>query len=648
MPVPAFPRAATIFAALLLVPYAAGQEAPPNAAVAPAAVTPTRVLQELQDAQRTDAAPLVAMADVDFLIREGGGGSCPSAAAFVVMQAARGMIGLDPLERPHRALLAAFRDAPKLLHGRVTNNRLVALMEYLGRHLEGGSLDVGVLSAPNSPHAADDNVWAVAGPPPLEVRAGEIKVLSFTVTEPSGEVLGRHFVILKTVDGGELSVVDPGAPTKVRRYLVEAGDRGCGRAFLRLPPEFRPAPAEAKTFELNTVFTVRVRAAPAPVAATDGVDAVKRRIDATAAALKERGELRSPAAWRAATAGYGLPGLDLPEAAGGSGWSTADTFEVFRHAGRHDLNLRDVVGGAHARVLAKSDDPWVRSVVRDVAAGRAYVAICITEPEFGTDYRNMTTTSRKVEGGYLLNGRKLYNARLAQATHVIVFAKSVSGTPGRTSVYVLSIDADGLTPRTLDAHGLTGNSYGGLDLEDVFVPDGRRIGDDDDGYPIFNEHFAYWRLMQVGAALGCAEQALEQLADRLETRVVYGAKLGRMTHLQQPLGEYETKLRMADALARDAAALLDDGNEEDAARLICGLKAEGVEIALEAVDAATRAFGGEGYSRRVDLGDRYRDLMGLRIADGATDVMRSAVVAKAYGGQFWDMAFDPPAEPAAE
>jgi hypothetical protein len=51
-----------------------------------------------------------------------------------------------------------------------------------------------------------------------------------------------------------------------------------------------------------------------------------------------------------------------------------------------------------------------------------------------------------------------------------------------------------------------------------------------------------------------------------------------------------------------------------------------------------RAHGALGYSREVDLGDRVRDLMGLRIADGTTDVMRMTVVREKYGYDLWSMA----------
>jgi alkylation response protein AidB-like acyl-CoA dehydrogenase len=250
----------------------------------------------------------------------------------------------------------------------------------------------------------------------------------------------------------------------------------------------------------------------------------------------------------------------------------------------------------------------------------------------------MQSTSQKVDGGYVLNGQKRFNARLDQATDVIVITKNPDGLRGKLNVFVLPINANGLTIETFGAHGLTGNSYGGMTMNDVFVPDHFLIGEDGKGYEVFSEHFLYWRLMQTAAAIGTAEQALQQMADRLKTRIVFGGPIGRFTHLQQPMGQHTTELKMAHALAVQAAKLIDEDRYSEAEPLINGLKAEGVEIALKAVDAAARAFGGEGYSDLVDIGDRLQDLNGLRIADGTTDVMRSAVVRSQFGREFWDMA----------
>jgi alkylation response protein AidB-like acyl-CoA dehydrogenase len=171
----------------------------------------------------------------------------------------------------------------------------------------------------------------------------------------------------------------------------------------------------------------------------------------------------------------------------------------------------------------------------------------------------------------------------------------------------------------------------------MFVSRENMLGEDGTGGAIFTKHFQYWRLMQAAAAIGCGEAALDQMADRLTKRKAFGAPIGRFSHLQQPLGENLTKLRMALALAREAAQMLDRGENDAATPLIDGLKAEGVEIALAACDAAMRAHGALGYSRDVDLGDRVRDLMGLRIADGTTDVMRMNVVKETYGSDLWKL-----------
>ncbi|MEN1679863.1 MAG: acyl-CoA dehydrogenase [Planctomycetota bacterium] len=280
-------------------------------------------------------------------------------------------------------------------------------------------------------------------------------------------------------------------------------------------------------------------------------------------------------------------------------------------------------------------------VARQIASGNGYMAILITEPSTGSDLKAIATTAEKVEGGYRLVGEKRYNARLAQATHMLVFAQVPEDRQGWLTAFLVPKNADGVTVKTLRAHGLMGNSYGGAQFDGTFVPDRMRIGNQGDGLLVFREHFYYWRLMQVAAAIGTGEQALEQMAARIATRKTFGAPIGRFTHLQQALGRSTTELKMAYALACEAAEQLDREDYKGARGVIAGLKAEGVEAALRAADASMRAHGGMGYSGEVDLGDRVRDLMGLRIADGTTDVMRMDVVRQAYGDKFWDMAVRP-------
>jgi alkylation response protein AidB-like acyl-CoA dehydrogenase len=604
---------------------------------------PSSALSVLQQAHARDNNSLVLQSELDFLIPEDGGGACASAAGVNLMQTLRVMAGLDRLSNPHRAALAAFANQPELLKGRVTNASFVKLIEFYQRQLGWALLAVEVLSAPNSSHAGAGRKWSTDGPD-LTVAPREIKVLSYTVTR-DGKELGRHFVLLKESKKNEITVVDPWNPVKDRRYVVEhrAGQSGePERVFLLQPAGM---PQRLDIYELNTIFKVTIRRDDGTVTrrtdSATSVDYIKRKFDETATTLRGTKQFLSPRVWRERTASFGLPGLDLPAEYGGAGWPAAKVLEVFRHAGEHNLNFRDVVGGAHVRPLLKSTHPKVLEIVRQVAEGKGYIAIAITEPGAGSDVPSIKSTSRKVDGGFLITGTKRFNARLDQASHVIIFTQGTTGRQGKLSVFVVPIGAPGLYVERLTAHGLTGNSYGGVSFTDLFVPDSHLVGTDGEGLRIFYEHFLYWRLMQSAAALGTGQNALKQMADRIKTREAFGAPIGRFTHLQQPIGQYTTQLNMAYSLAKEAAELIDQGDYPKAYATICGLKAEGVEVALSAVDAAMRAFGGEGYSTLVDLGDRLRDLQGLRIADGTTDVMRMEVVRRMFGEEFWKMAVKP-------
>ena len=608
-------------------------------------IYPEDVFRNLRLAHADGASTFVFEKELDDLIDASGGGACASAAGINALQALRVMAGRQPLQNPHKAALAAFVNQKELLKGRVSNEQFVRLLQYYSSYSDSAGFRIDVQSASNSPYASGGQLWPASGPD-LEPASEQLTILSYTVTEKNGFVPGRHFVLLQQRRKNEVTVLDPNNPVGERRYILEfrAAENGTFDRIYLLQPA--GTPVRDRTYELNTVFRITLSdllsvsktSKPSPIT----IGSIKQSIDRTAAELrgKESGvspTFISPRLWREKTASDGLPGLDLPVELGGSAWSSAKMLEVFRHAGRHNLNFRDVVGGAHVRPLLNSTNPGVLDVVRQVIRGEAYIAIAMTEPEVGSNFRSITSSATKVDGGYLLTGEKRYVARLKQATHVIVFTQAATGKVRELSAFLLPMNSKGLEHVPLEAHGLLGNSFGGIKFKDLFVPSSHLIGEDGKGVSIFTNHFRYWRLMQVATAIGTGEGALDQMQDRLKTREAYGAPIGRFTHLQQGLGQSTIELEMALSLARRAATLIDEGNITEADRLISGLKAEGVEISLRAVDTAVRAYGGEGYSNRVDLGDRLRDLNGLRIADGTTDVMRMDVVRRTYGQEFWEM-----------
>ncbi len=608
---------------------------------------PSDAITFAQKSHEANGNVFVLQKELDILIAKAGGGACPSAAAIDLLQVLLGMTGDKLIANPHKVALEAFTHEPRLLNGRVPNELFEKLIKYYDQqHLLDSNLKISIKSSPG--YSAYDQKWRRHRGPKLHTDKHQLKILSYTVTEAKGNELGRHFVLLKERKENLLTVLDPSNPTKDYRYEVKFDDdKQFRRIYLNRPSTGNP---NGLIYELNTVFTVTVdetkkgyQDAPSH---PKSVERVNAKIDETARELWGENKtpsdrFTSPVLWRQETADFGLPGLDMPIEFGGAGWNAEQTLEVFRHAGSHNLNFRDIVGGAHGRLLTNSTNPEVAKIIKEVINGDAYIAVAMTEPTAGSDFHAIKSFAKKTEGGFLLTGEKRYVARLKEAKYVVLFAKATSGQNRELSAFVIPLDTPGLEVIELNAHGLKGNSFGGLKFKDLFVSDSQLIGEDGKGADIFEKHFRYWRLMQAAAALGTGEGALKQMAERISTRNAFGGPIGRFTHLQQPLGQYTTELEMAASLAREAARLLDLGGKENLDRaelLINGLKAEGVEISLAAVDAATRAFGAEGYSTQVDLGDRLQDLNGLRIADGTTDVMRMSVVSKRFGREFWDMA----------
>jgi alkylation response protein AidB-like acyl-CoA dehydrogenase len=121
----------------------------------------------------------------------------------------------------------------------------------------------------------------------------------------------------------------------------------------------------------------------------------------------------------------------------------------------------------------------------------------------------------------------------------------------------------------------------------------------------------------------------------MKERHAFGAPIGRFSHLQQSLAHWIARLRMSWLLVESVTSDLDGRAWPvvDAAML----KAEALEVAIGATEWATTVFGAAGYDRATGLEKRHRDLLGLRIADGTTDVLRSQVARAFLGERLYEL-----------
>lgn len=346
-----------------------------------------------------------------------------------------------------------------------------------------------------------------------------------------------------------------------------------------------------------------------------------------------------PVALRAHHELAGWAGLDLATRYGGSEWCAKDMALLFCLCGRRDVELRDLVGAGHARLLTVAPTRRFDALLKAVAKSTAYCAVAITEPTVGSDLRALKTAARAVEAGYSIEGTKQHISRIDECTHFIVFAGVERGRQDPLiTAFLVPRDSPGLNIKLMQPSGLGTVSWGTVSLQGVTIPSAYRIGGEGQGFALFKRHFCYWRTMTAALAIGSAQAAIDQTAIWMKNRQAFGASIGRFSHLQQALAHWVARLRMAWLLVENVAAQLDDRvwPLADAAML----KAEALEAAIGATEWATTVFGAAGYYAGTGLEKRHRDLLGLRIADGTTDVLRSQVARAFLGERLYEMSLN--------
>jgi len=354
--------------------------------------------------------------------------------------------------------------------------------------------------------------------------------------------------------------------------------------------------------------------------------------------LLRRHEAWHPVALRAHQELAGWAALDLPSRHGGAAWCASDMALLFRLCGRRDAELRDLIGAGHARLLALATTRRFDSLLSAVGQSAAYCAVAITEPDVGSDLRSLATIARPVDGGYVLDGTKQHISRISECTHFIVFAAVKRATDPLITAFLIPRDAAGLETEPMRPSGLGAVAWGRVFLRQVSIPLASRIGGEGQGHSLFRRHFCYWRTMMAALAIGSAQAAIDQTAVWMKNRHAFGGPIGRFSHLQQAMAHWIARLRMAWLLVESVADQIDDHvwPAADAAML----KAEALEAAIGATEWAMTVFGGAGYDTATGLEKRHRDLLGLRIADGTTDVLRSQVARAFLGERLYELSLN--------
>ena len=263
--------------------------------------------------------------------------------------------------------------------------------------------------------------------------------------------------------------------------------------------------------------------------------------------------------------------------------------------------------------------------LNDVLSIETKVAYCITEADAGSDVAGIRTTAVKMDGGWRLNGGKLWihNAPIADLGVVLARTSPDAGHRGM-SIFLVDLHADGISRGLKEEKmGQRASPVGGLSFDDVLLPDDALLGEEGRGFYMMMSLLEKGRVGIAALAVGIAQAGLEAALDFSQTRKQFGQAVIENQGLQWLLADMAKDIEAARALTHRAALLIDNDQPANAA---CSMaKCFASDIAVARTADAIQIFGGSGYIRGFEVERLYRDAKITQIYEGTNQIQRTII-----------------------
>jgi len=347
-----------------------------------------------------------------------------------------------------------------------------------------------------------------------------------------------------------------------------------------------------------------------------------------------------------ALARTGFCGMTIPEALGGQGRSFLDAVLVIEEMAKAcTVTARIVVEtnmGAISTVMAYGSDEQKQLAARLVLEGDK-PAICITEPQAGSDAMAMTTRADKRGDRYVINGKKHWITGAGVSRLHLIFARVFDETGEERGIggFLVVRDPDKGTPdglkvtRREQTMGLRGMPEGELTFDNLEVPEDMLLLPPSGFRRGFADLMNAYNSQRVGAgtvAMGIAAGALELALERAKTREQFGRPIGEFQGLQWMLADMQTRLTAARLMLYQAARSRGPGGSAFPDPMLAAqAKIFASETAIGIVNDALQVFGAPGYSRELPLERMARDVRMFTIGGGTAQVLRTLVASRMLG-----------------
>lgn len=326
----------------------------------------------------------------------------------------------------------------------------------------------------------------------------------------------------------------------------------------------------------------------------------------------------------------GLFTVPFPKEYGGTGsmLSAAVAIEELGRVCYNTAYLLLVQWVPFGAILAAGTEEQKQRLLPGLATGAQRGAFSTTESQSGSDVGGIRTRALRCDGGYRINGAKIWCTNSHVADFVLVAAKSGDGEGVRAvNLFIVERGAKGFAVgRKEEKMGARGVPSCPLFLDDVFVPEASRIGEEGRGFKDVMEAFNKSRPLIGARGVGLAQGAIDHSIDFVQNRAAFGRKVSEFQGIRWMLADMAIQTEAARQLVYRAAAMVDAGaTGQEIAPAAAIAKCFASDTAMRVATDAVQLFGAAGISAEYPINRYFRDAKVLQIVEGTNQIQRNII-----------------------
>ena len=346
-----------------------------------------------------------------------------------------------------------------------------------------------------------------------------------------------------------------------------------------------------------------------------------------------------PHEFHAAMAADGWLGITMPEELGGSNLGVTEAAIMMNTVaagggGSAAMSTLQINLFAPHPIVVLGTPEQKRRMLRPLISGSEKTCFGVTEANAGLNTTRIKTFAKKVDGGYLVNGSKIWTSTAQEADNILLltrttpFEECAKPTDGMT-IFFTKLDRGKIEVRRIPKMGRAAVDSNAIFIQDLFIPDEDRIGEEGKGFRYLLHSLNPERIIVAAGAIGIAQDALRRAASYARERVVFDRPIGQNQSIQHPLAEIWCSIEAAWLMTMKAASLYDRqescGSYANAAKILAG------RAAFDSATQAVLTHGGMGYAKEYQVERLFRESMLQRLTPVSEQLILCFIAEKELG-----------------